>query len=195
VRTPDKAFGPAYTKAMARLQSLNWEEQDRPVFSGFALLGERIRRGLLWQKQLNVRDLSPLEDTAALLDPSLNVEDAVVERALSGRSGHYGLTYIRIFTYQYLKWAMAQDRGLTSEIELPDPFEPWFRLNERGQLIGQHHGELNIGGQGAMSIHRGELQGFLARPPLMDLSEEALERYDLEVERRIASLPIVSHPW
>jgi hypothetical protein len=183
MRTSDHAHGAIYKKALADLLALRWEESDLPVDSGYALLMEGIRRTCLWQKQLGARKLSLPGNVVDLLDPSVEVDDSDFELVV-GRIPLSGMrkAFAQDFACCFLLWALAQERGLTAGHDLPPPYDPWFRMYERGHIVGSHHGDLTIRSEGLLPVR--DLHSFLKRPPLLDLSDEVLNEIDREGQRR-----------
>lgn len=83
---------------------------------------------------------------------------------------------VKFLCISYLKYMYILGEGNQITIEFNDLFEPLIRLFERGGMFNRHHGEYIIGG-GAWVPSYPEI--MLKEQPI-DISDEALERYDNE---------------
>ena len=107
------------------------------------LAKEFLRRSALWARQLACTSDWPFFDIARKLDADIAPE-ADFEKQLRGHlngPGKVAPLMCRLLLWS-LRWAALQDRGITRDYPLPDPFLPILSLYERGGELLQHKGML-----------------------------------------------------
>ncbi|MEU1827137.1 MULTISPECIES: hypothetical protein [Streptomyces] len=117
------------TSALAeRIERINWEGNLDHTRSRVSLMREFLRRSALWAEELDSK-VWPFFDVAALIDPSIRAEEALVERAIAGSVRQQA--FVREMCVWALHYAALTESGLDIP-RLPDPLEPLLVMYERG---------------------------------------------------------------
>ncbi|MEN2773773.1 hypothetical protein ABCY62_01720, partial [Acetivibrio clariflavus] len=86
--------------------------------------------------------------------------------------------YTRSWCLYYIEWVALAEEGEQLALQFEDLYDPLIKLFERGVKLKMHKGCFEIGERNFINLYPG-ICSYASEEPF-DISDNALERYDIE---------------
>lgn len=145
-------------------------------YSRAALMEEYFRRAALWLDAYGDTKYWPFLDLAAIVDPAVRADPAVIADIENFIDDASGSSYAMDSGAAAVQWAALTSTPGVQLRPLPDPFEPLLRLYERGGAgFRLTNGFIDFG---MIMVPRGNWRMHLSPTPVVELNDEALDSLD-----------------
>lgn len=121
-----------------RLMAIDWMDYaaaDRHSLSRVLLMREFLRRSAAWVDYLGGSDTWPFIDLAERLDPSVHIDEHLVQQLDEFISENVPEFRARKMCHAAARWAALREQTQVELPDLPDPYEPLVVLYERGGVF------------------------------------------------------------
>ncbi|MET9179343.1 hypothetical protein ABZX88_14125 [Kitasatospora aureofaciens] len=170
-----------------RLRAIDWKspgEAYEKAFSRAALMEEYFRRAALWLDAYGEPERWPFFDLAAIVDPTVRADPAVITDIEDFIDDASGSSYAMDSGAAAVQWAALTSMPGVQLRPLPDPFEPLLRLFERGGSgFSFANGFVDFG---LIMVPRASWRKHLSPTPVVELNDQALDAIDAQGWARLS---------